>query len=85
MKIIRDEELSGIMMIPLMVEWGVKRCNVDGCKEKPNTIVLELHPKVPIAGFCEKHFQEANVPGGADMRLIFDDFDAFAQEESTND
>lgn len=80
MKIIRDEETFGLMMIPLLVEWGVKRCNVEGCCAKPNTIVRDLAPDVPMAGFCEEHFQQANVPNGATFTLKFDDFDAFEQE-----
>lgn len=78
MQIIRDEELHGLMMVPVLVDHNVKRCNVDGCIEKPNTVVFGLAPDVPLAGFCEEHFQEANIEGGAEFNLTFDDFDAFA-------
>jgi len=76
MKIIRDTELGGLMMIPLLMDWGIRRCNVKDCQEKPNTIVTGLVDGSPV-GFCEKHYQEANQPGGKKFSLIFDDFDAF--------
>ena len=82
MKIIRDEEFSGLMMIPLLVDWNIRRCNVEGCTNKPNTIVTQLAEGVPICGFCEEHFQEANTPAGMNFTLKFDDFDAFAQEDT---
>ena len=77
MQIIRDEELGGIAMIPLFVQWGIRRCNVEDCTEIPNTIIREIAPGVAFAGFCEEHFQEGNQPGGISMSLVFDDFDAF--------
>jgi hypothetical protein len=77
MNIIRDEDGGGLFMIPLFCDWHVKRCNVDGCMDKPTTIITQLAEDIPVAGFCEKHFQEANTEGGARFDLIFDDFDAF--------
>jgi hypothetical protein len=82
MAIIRDEETGGIAMIPLFVEWGVHRCNVIRCTEVPTTIVTNLDPNCGsrvgiIAGFCEKHFQEASKEGGTNFILVDDDFDAF--------
>jgi len=81
MKIIRDEECFGLMMIPLFCQWNIKRCNVEGCCEKPTTIIIVqgVAPDIPLCGFCEKHFQEANVPNGANFTLEFDDFDAFEE------
>lgn len=81
MKIIRDNEFGGIMMIPLLCDWGIRRCNVKGCTEKPNTIVSQLAEDVPICGFCEKHYQDANKPGGTNFVLVFDDFDAFQETQ----
>lgn len=81
MKIVRDERLFGLAMIPLLVDWGIRRCNVKGCRARPNTIVQGLAPDVPLCGFCEEHFQEANVPGGTKFELEFDDFDAFKEAE----
>jgi hypothetical protein len=85
MKIIRDNELGGIMMIPLLVDWHVRRCNVKGCAEKPNTIIAGTSEQVPIYGLCEQHFQLGNRPGGATITLVFDDFDAFKQIEVSHD
>lgn len=81
MKIIRDEECAGIMMIPLLVDWHVRRCNVKGCTEKPNTIITQAAPDVPVFGLCEQHFQQANVEGGTKFSLEFNDYDAFAERE----
>lgn len=75
MRIIRDEECFGLMMIPLLVEWGIRRCNVEGCIDKPNTIISQ--EEVGIYGLCERHYQEANKPGGTKFTLVFDEFDAF--------
>ena len=82
MKIIRDDELGGLGMIPLFVQWGIKRCNVEGCTEVPNTIVRysalrEILSGIASAGFCEEHFQRGNTEEGVKYNLIFDDFDAF--------
>lgn len=78
MNIIRDEEGCGVMMIPLFCDWGVKRCNVKNCTEKPTTIITGAHPDAPVIGMCEKHFQAANQPdGGKTYTFVFDDFDAF--------
>jgi hypothetical protein len=78
MNIIRDEEYGGIMMIPLFCDWGVKRCNVKGCKKEPSTIITQLQPDLPPVGLCEDHFQAANKPdGGKKYTFVFDGFDAF--------
>lgn len=78
MRIIRDEECFGLMMIPLLCDWNIKRCNVEGCKSKPNTIIAGT--KAGMFGLCEEHFQEGNVEGGTTYQLEFDNFDAFKQE-----
>ena len=69
-------------MIALMITWGVKRCNVAGCKHRPNTIATGLMEDGTILGFCEEHYQQANVPGGSKFTLEFDDVDAFADEKA---
>jgi hypothetical protein len=79
MKIIRDEEGFGLFMIPLFFDWGIRRCNVKSCTEKPTTIIAGTSEEVPAYGLCEKHFQEGNQPGGCTFTLIFDDYDAFSQ------
>lgn len=88
MKIIRDEELFGIAMIPLFVDWGLKRCNQKDCGEKPTTIIRFAPGENPAApegimfALCEEHFQMCNAPEGASLNLKFDDYDAFAKEAS---
>lgn len=77
MKIIRDNELNGLLMIPLLIDWKVKRCNIRGCTNKPNTIVTQLAEGIPVAGFCEEHYQMCNAPNGAQIDLEFDDYDSF--------
>ena len=79
MRIIRDEATNGLMMIPLFVDWHIRRCNIVGCHEKPNTIIAGT--EAGAFGLCEEHFQIGNVPGGATIQLEFDDFDAFAEQD----
>ena len=79
MKIIRDDSLLGLGMIPLFIDWNVRRCNVKDCRARPTTIITQLVEDVPQAGFCEEHFQQANVPGGATFTIEFDDYDAFKE------
>ena len=83
MKIIRDEEGGGLFMIPLLVDWNIKRCNVADCISEPNTIITQSGEGIPVYGLCEEHFQEANAPGGATLNLEWDDFDAFAPQPET--
>ena len=71
MNIIRDEEMNGIMMIPLLCDWKINRCYVRDCKEKPNTIIAEAGENLPVFGLCEKHFQEGNKEGGCKLILVF--------------
>ena len=75
MKIIRDEKCAGIMMIPLLHQWNITRCNFRGCRNRPNTIICNAHPKVSKFGLCEEHYQLGNKPGGARMDLVFDNSD----------
>ena len=77
MKVIRDEEGLGIFMIPLFVDWKIRRCNVKDCKEKPTTIISQLAEGAPMSGWCEKHYQDFKTSGRFDGTLIFDDYDAF--------
>ena len=78
MRVIRDNELFGLMMIPLFVDWGIKRCNIQGCRNKPNTLITETNDEVPVYGLCEEHFQAGNQGTPIDIMLEFDDYDAFA-------
>lgn len=85
MQIIRDEDTNGLMMIPLLHEWGIRRCNVKGCREKPNTIIAGATSHVSAFGLCEAHFQQGNAPGGARLSLEFDGFDAWAAVKEAAD
>lgn len=82
MKIIRDEELFGIMMIPLWVDWSIRRCNHAGCRNVPTTIIVEIegHPGLRL-GQCEVHYQKALASGRLEDHFEFDDFDAFRSSE----
>lgn len=72
------------MMIPLFVDWGIKRCNVVACREKPNTIITDAGPDVPVFGLCEADFQKGSQDdGGVNYSLEWDDFDAFKVVEAT--
>ena len=83
MQVIRDTELGGIMMIPLLVERHIRRCNVKGCVAMPNTIIAgqETDEGAITFGLCEKHFQEGNTPEGAMFSLEFNEYDAFKRND----
>lgn len=78
MNIIRDEELGGILMIPLLVDWHIRRCNVKDCTARPNTIIGGADGIDRVFGLCEDHFQQGNAEGGTSYSLEWDNFDAFA-------
>lgn len=77
MRVIRDEETSGLMMIPLFSDWGVRRCNVEGCKAKPTTIITQLSQDAPVSGWCEEHYQAFRTSGRFEGTLVFDGYNAF--------
>lgn len=85
MKVIRDEETFGIMMIPLFVDWRIRRCNAQGCRERPNTIIAGAGEGIRAFGLCETHYQQGNTEGGTHYNLEWDDFDAFARKEQPHD
>ena len=68
MEIIRDEEMSGIMMIPLFQQYGINRCNTKDCTEKPSTICV--HEQATF-GICEKHYLEGQKAGTMKLQLEF--------------
>jgi len=79
MNVIRDEECNGLFMIPLLVDWKIRRCNVAGCTNKPNTIIAAHGIEgVPVFGLCEEHHQECVDKQSMNFTLDFDKFDAFA-------
>jgi len=77
MNIIRDNELGGLMMIPLFVDWHIRRCNAKGCRERPTTIISGAGEGIRVFGLCEADFQRGNMEGGTNYDLEWDDFDAF--------
>ena len=80
MRIIRDDQLGGLGMIPLLIDWGMRRCNVKGCKNQPNTIIANSGDGVPPYALCEEHYQMCNTPDGPKtLTLVWDTFDAFAK------
>ena len=80
MKVIRDNSLfGGIAGTALCIDWGLRRCNWEGSRKPPNTIIQGALAEAPIFALCEEHYQIGNVPGGAVMQLEFDNFDAFAE------
>ena len=78
MEIIRDKDGDGLMMIPILIDWGIRRCNYKSCREKPNTIIAMQDGKTPVFGLCESHFQSCNVLAGGILKLEWNKFDAFA-------
>ncbi len=62
MEIIRDEEMNGIMMIPLFHQYGIHYCNVEGCPHKASTILIDAIKDYPI-GICEGHYIQAKQDG----------------------
>jgi len=75
-KFIRDDKAFGLAMIPLFCTWNIHRCNVDGCREKPTTIVSDDDLELAF-GLCERHFQQTKPLAGVEFELVFDEFNAF--------
>jgi len=65
MKVIHDNELGGIAMIPLIHDWGIpKTCQIRGCNERTNAIICFTADESPTSnplhiGICEKHHQKS--------------------------
>ncbi len=81
MKIIRDEVTAGLAMIPLFCDWGIRRCNVEDCTDRPTTIVAGIE-EAPVFGLCEDHHNEAKEKNEIAYSLVLDDFDAFEETQS---
>ena len=69
MKVIHDNELGGIRVIPLLHDWRIpKTCQIRGCEEITTTIVCFDSSESPTGeplnvGICDKHHQEAKAQG----------------------
>ncbi len=65
MKVIHDDELGGIAMIPLICDWGIpETCQIKDCEEKTNAIVCFSADESPTGkalhiGICEAHHNES--------------------------
>ena len=79
MTIIRDEETTGLFMIPLFCDWNIRRCNVKDCQTPPTTIITQVID-APF-GLCENHYQGVVKAREYNFTLVFDDFDAFKEPE----
>ena len=69
MNIIRDDEMGGLMMIPLFVQWNIHRCNIKGCQEKPTTIITGT--EAGMFGMCETHYNECKNAGKINHTIEF--------------
>lgn len=87
MSLIRTEDGDIIWMIPVLCQYGLKRCNVVGCRNKPTTIDTDSAPR-PYA-LCEEHYQqflkESKEKGKAEIHLEWNNFDAFAASEKAKE
>ena len=69
MQVIHDDEMGGIMTIPLIVDWGIpKTCQIEDCTERTTTIISfddsETGGVGPLTiGICENHYAEAKETG----------------------
>ena len=82
MQIIREDGFVSAYMLALLINWNIKRCNQQNCRELPTTIIGGAGKDVPVFGLCEEHYQMCNVPNGGMLNLEFDDFDAFDNDEN---
>ena len=69
MNVIRDEDCKGLMMIPILVQWNISRCNIKDCKENPTTIITGAIKKPFV--LCEKHYEKFKNAGKLECTLDF--------------
>ena len=69
MNIIRDDEMAGLMMIPLFQQWNIHRCNIKDCTEKPTTIITGT--VAGTFGMCEIHYNECKKAGKINHTIEF--------------
>jgi len=80
MEVIRDEELGGIMMIPLLNQWHIHRCNVRDCRNKPTTIITGVIENA--FGLCEEHYSESKREGKLAYTLDFFELENASQNSA---
>lgn len=81
MTIIREEELGfSIYMTGLLINWGLRRCNIENCEDEPTTIIAGEDARgAPVYALCERHWLFlSSEEGDVAVRLVWDEFDAFA-------
>lgn len=75
MKIIRDEGLMGNTFTTCLgIDWGVRRCNIQGCYETTLGALVSDPENGVLYGLCEKHYNEihdATQNGGMTITLDF--------------
>lgn len=69
MNLIRDEEMHGIMMIPLFHQYGVHYCHVEGCLNKASTLLIDTDVTPGAIGICEGHYNTAKQSGKWQLSL----------------
>ena len=76
MKVIHDNELGGIGVIPLICDWKIsKTCQIQDCRDDTNTIVCftadESPTNEPIhIGICGKHHKESKQTNSFNYTVI---------------
>ena len=70
MTVIKDNELGGLLMIPIWEQYNLHRCNVRGCKNKQRVFIPDLAEQ-PFA-LCEHHYNEFKSKGEINCILDFD-------------
>ena len=85
MKIIRDTEFYSMSMVALLIEWQIFRCNVQGCRNRPTTIIRLTATESPegeptLLGMCEEHYQEFSKAGRIKCRMSFEPYNAFKEQ-----
>ncbi len=66
MRVIRDKEMNGLLLIPLFNQYGLHRCNVRDCDKRPKAIVIEFEmngSEVQPFAICEDHDNEFTTKG----------------------
>lgn len=74
MSIIRDPDGCHVFTQCLMMDWGIRRCNVENCTERPTTI-WTLPDNKGAAGLCETHYQQGLDDPDTTFHLILDNSD----------
>lgn len=72
MNIIRDEDMFGLMMIALLHQCGINRCNMKDCIRDPTTIITGVVNR-PIR-LCKDHYNEFKEAGKMSCMLDFSTF-----------